>query len=194
MTTETKKCSVCGKECKNLGAHMRKHESGVKDAVKSDISPLDVKMDQVIAGLNTMAAALAKLVEMQPHGVMPVATSPTTSSYIPKLEDETHPESYVPPKFRQIVNDILSPEFGIRVLDFVDRTDFQLDIFVPDRFSSLSADEKKQGIKDVRTRIVPRALGENGVREWCELVKRNLAKYYGKEGIQSPFKNQQEAL
>lgn len=159
--------------------------------------PLDVlssKMDKMVEGLNSVSGALVKLVEMQTKAEKAVDKEISDrldkgvgTVFTPKLEDETYPESYMPPKFRKVVDTILSPEFGARVIDFPDRTDFQLDIFVPDRFSSVPLDERRNGVKDIRTRIITRALGENGVREWCELIRKNLNRFFQKEGITPPF-------
>lgn len=156
-------------------------------------SKLSSKMDKMAEGLNSVGSAVLKLVEMQsyPVAVSPigstVSNTPVRDTFTPKLEDKTYPKSYTPPKFRKIVDTILSEEFGVRVMDFEDRTEFQVDIVVPDKFSSVSKEDKEKGVEDIRSRIIPRALGENGVREWCELIRRNLNKFYQKEGVQSPF-------
>lgn len=114
------------------------------------------------------------------------------NSFDPKMEDETYPSAYMPPKFRKIVDEVLSPQFDARVVDFEDRTDFQFDVMVPEKYSSVSKSERDQGVKDIRTRIIPRAMGENGVREWCTLIRKNLARFYAQEGVKSPFTNVEE--
>ncbi len=188
---ENKKCEVCGKEFKNLGAHMKAHEEKEKEKeiefVQDSVVPVEVsisnKLNTVINGINTLAGAISKLVEMQSVKKEEVKEE----KFIPKMEDETYPDSYMPKKYREIVDTVLSTEFDARIIDFTDRTEFQLDIFVPDRFSSLSKEDREKKIKDIRTRIIPRALGENGVREWCQLIRNNLTKYYQKKGIAVPF-------
>ena len=104
--------------------------------------------------------------------------------------DETYPDGYMPPKFRKIVDEILSSEFGARIIDFDDRTDFQLDIIVPEQYSSVSRLDREKGVKDIRSRTIPRALGENGVRDWCALIRKNLNRFYQHEGVKSPFVTQ----
>lgn len=200
MAKEIVKCEVCGKECKNLGVHMRKHKNeeigtppkGTGDFPeigKSNVGaddPLVDKMDSVIKGLNSVASAVNKLIEMQ-TAIPSTVIAQKEKVFNPKLEDETYPSDYIPPRFRKIVDEILSTDFGLRVVDFPDRTDMQIDIIVPDKFSSVSEQDKEKGIKDIRSRIMTRSLGENGVKEWCMLVRKNLNRYYQREGVQSPF-------
>lgn len=156
----------------------------------------DDKMDVLLAGnqkivdgLNTLATVLTKFVENSPViGKEEVGKSTQSPAHTdPELLDETRPNSYVPPRYRQIVDQVLSPDFGIRVHDFEDRTEFMIDIIVPEQYSSMSKKEKDSGAKDIRSRVIPRAMGENGVKSWCETIRTNLNKYYGASGVQSPF-------
>ena len=175
-----------------FGMNIKKNGDSEVPEQNSVFIDLSSKMDKMVEGLNSVGSAVLKLVEIQSHSTTVSPVSSTTSvpdQFTPKLDDETYPKSYIPPKFRKIVDTILSEEFGLRVFDFEDRTDFQIDVTVPERFSSVSKEDKEKGVQDIRTRIIPRALGENGVREWCELIRRNLNKFYQKEGVQSPFKS-----
>ena len=159
---------------------------------------LSTKMDSMISGLNTVAAALGKLVELQTVTKIEtghfagtekdnVGAAVAAATFNPKLDDETYPSDYIPPKFRKIVDDVLSKDFGIQLVDFADRTDFQVSIIVPEKYSSVAKEDRIKGVQDIRSRIIPRALGENGVREWCTLIRNNLSRFYSKEGVQSPF-------
>lgn len=152
---------------------------------------VEQKIDQVIGGINVLAAAVGKLVDMQSSNsaAKEATTASSDQKFNPKMEDSTYPQVYIPPKYRQLVDDILSPEFGISVTDFDDRTDFQIHVIVPEKYSSISPDDRKKGIQDIRSRMIPRSLGENGVREWVTLIRQNLNKYYTKEGKASPFQN-----
>jgi len=185
------------KEKLRLAREKAKLEKEKTPVVNSDLS---VKMDSMIAGLNTVAGALGKLVDLQTSSKVETghfvgSDNPTKDGLIavvpfnPKLDDETYPNDYIPPKFRKIVDDILSKDFGLQIVDFPDRTDFQVNIIVPDKYSSVSKDDRMKGVQDIRSRIVPRSLGENGIREWCTLIRANLSKFYNKEGVQSPFNN-----
>lgn len=143
------------------------------------------------AKIDILIGAVGKLVELQ-QGVIiansvDVSENVQTKTFTPHLDDDTYPKDYLPPKFRKIVNEILAPEFGARVVDFEDRTDFQFDVMVPEKYSSVTKEDRAKGVEDIRTRVIPRALGENGVREWCQLIRKNLSKYYTNEGKASPF-------
>ena len=162
--------------------------------VDSGIAELSNKMDSVIGGLSIVGNALSKLVELQTEEKKSNnedhagQTQPNvTKKFVPKMDDETYPQQYVPPKYRQIVTELLSEEFGITVTDFEDRTDFQVNIVVPEKYSSVSKEDREKGVEDIRSRMIPRALGENGVREWCSLIRQNLNKYYTQSGHASPF-------
>lgn len=179
-----------------------KKEKKNKKEESSEMSALTEQMTAVIGGLNSVAGAVAKLVELQTAdknpaivsvsnaGISPSNVSPTRT-FDPKMDDETYPNKYIPPKYRQLVNEILSSEFGLDITDFDDRTDFQIHIIVPEKYSSVTPEDRKKGIQDIRSRMIPRSLGENGVREWCNLVRQNLNKYYTREGVASPFSNNQ---
>lgn len=188
---ELKKCDVCNKEFKNLEVHMRKHDSIAKKPTET----VEVKLDAVISAVNTLAGAVGKLVEIQTaekNQPSEIAATKSTEKFHPPMDDATYPSSYIPPKFRQIVDEVLSPEFGIHIEDFPNTTDFQFNVVVPEKYSSVIPQDKEKGVRDIRSRIIPRALGENGVREWCVLIRNNLNKYYSKEGIGSPFSNNQD--
>jgi hypothetical protein len=99
------------------------------------------------------------------------------------------PTGYVPENYRKIVDEILTPEFGLDCKEFNDSMDFRIDIIVPDKFNSLTLQEKQNGIKDIRSKVISRTLGENGVRDWVQKVRENLNKFYASSGVQSPFTN-----
>jgi len=161
-----------------------------KEAAKKN-GDLGVKMDQMISGLNTVGGALEKLIDLQTVGAEKVAPQEETKEkFNPKLDDETYPQDeYIPKNYRKIVDDLLSDEFGIKITDFDDRTDFQFAIIVPEKYSSVTPEDKAKGVEDIRSRMIPRSLGENGVKEWCKLIRQNLNKHYSEEGMQSPFTN-----
>lgn len=187
------KCEYCNKEFKNLGVHQKTcKEKPVNDKEPKETpetsNNLEKRVDELASNLNTLADAVSKLVKMQEQ---PTAQLKTTPEQEP-VKDETIDNSYLPPRYREIVDNILSPEFGAKVTDFEDRTDFQFTIIVPQKYSSLSKEQYEEMRGDIRSRIIPRGLGENGVRDWCKLVRTNLNKYYSKEGMQSPFTNSGE--
>jgi len=80
----------------------------------------------------------------------------------------------VPLDYRNIINDILNKDFGISVEPSSDRPMFTLRIVVPDKYSSLSEEEKKMMGADFRVKIVDYSSGANGVREYAELVYKSF--------------------
>lgn len=166
---------------------MKKEKKEKVAKIIEEVDPIDKKLDILIR-------AVSKLVELQTADKTKDKVKENTvgRSYTPHLDDDTYPKDYIPPKFRKIVDENLSPEFGARVVDFEDRTDFQFDIVVPEKYSSVTKEDREKGVQDIRTRIIPRALGENGVREWCQLIRKNLNRYYTNEGKASPFINSAE--
>ena len=151
------------------------------------LSKVEQQMEQMLGMMGGIVQRIEAIEskEIAPAKVVEAAVSDTAYS---KETDPTYPPSYIPAKWRQLVNDILTPEFGITVNDFEDRTDFQVNIIVPEEFSSLSKEEKTAGVKDIRSKVITRAMGENGVREWAQKVRVNLNRYFTKEGKASPFK------
>lgn len=169
-----------------------KKEKKAKVEKKSDISALSGKMDEMIGGLNILGGALTKLVELQTQDKKEDSNKQPseqmkTASFTPKIDDVTYPQQYVPAKYRAIVTELLSEEFGVTIVDFEDRTDFQVNIIVPEKYSSVTKEDRAKGVEDVRSRMVARSMGENGVREWCSLIRQNLNKYYTQSGKASPF-------
>ena len=187
------KCEKCGKEFKNLSVHQR--FCGIESGDKvNKVSLLDIfnrleTVVDVLSGFNERIENIEKVVEPEIIKAVPIITTgiAITPDYNPE-KDETYPKSYIPREYRKLVDEILSPEFGAQIDDQNFGLDFEIKVIVPDAFSSLTPKEKEQGIKDIRSRIIPRALGENGVRDWCNLIRNNLNKYFTQTGKASPFK------
>ncbi len=94
-----------------------------------------------------------------------------------------------PPRFREVIDEVLSSEFGLKCYTFRDNTDFQIDIQVPEKFTSMPKQERDPDFVDVRSKIINRALGETGVRDWAMKIRANLTKYFTSQGLASPFQN-----
>lgn len=179
----------------------------IRDAKNSKSSKKDEKDDssasnkEVIGQINALTDAVNKI----GNAVMSVAerveklegdkteeTPLNTNDDYDTETDETINSTPVPKKFREIVDNVLSPDFGIVVEDSEDGMDFSFTLVVPKKYSSLSKEEIAAKKQDLRSIKIPRAKGENGVREWCKLVRQNLNRYYTKEGVKSPFNNEIE--
>ncbi len=186
------------KEEKKAIKEAKKQEKEAKKNVVDVSRPMTIEdlasgLVETNKNVATIANALAKMVEnVSPAGsshIKVAETAPETKEkFTPKLDDETYPQDYMPPAYRRTIDEVLSPEFGGRVVNFDDRTDFMIEIVVPKKYSSVPKEEQDKGVEDIRSKMVSRALGVNGVREWCELVRKNLAKFYAHTGTQSPFR------
>lgn len=81
----------------------------------------------------------------------------------------------IPEDYREIVDHVLNKNFGIQVIPRSDSPHFELIIVVPDKYSSISAEQKKALGADLRPKVLNYAEGLNGVREWAEKVYENLS-------------------
>lgn len=106
-------------------------------------------------------------------------------------EDTTLAEMKIHPKHRSIVDEILGEQFQAwESYEGTNSTHFLFNIQVPTKLSSMPQKDREQGRElDIRTKAISNAEGENGVREWCKLVRKNLNKFYSENAIPSPFKS-----
>jgi len=100
---------------------------------------------------------------------------------VEEVKDEAKPvtiEEYnkypVPLDYRNIVDTVLNPEFGLSVEPATDRPMFTLRIVVPEKYSNLNAEEKRMLGADFRIKVIDYASGANGVREYAELVFKSF--------------------
>ena len=153
---------------------------------------LEGKIDKMADAIGSLVQGVSTLIDLQTAEKKvqeaPEVIKDDKKEYNTEEDETVKSDSYVPPKFREIVDTMLSPDFGIDVQDFDDRTDFLFTVIVPEEYSSLDAKSKELKVKDLRSKMIPRAKGENGVREWVELIRKNLNKYFTQEGVASPFK------
>lgn len=172
-----------------------KKEKKAEKKKKSNPPKLHEKIDalldtnhQIVAGLNTLATAVSALADRN-QSIASAPADVTIKKEVPSphMLDETRPTEYIPPSWRKIVDETLSPEFGIRIKEFDNTTDFMVDIIVPEKYSSLTPKEKELGVRDIRSRMISRSAGENGIRDWCKLIRSNLSKFYGAAGVGNPF-------
>ena len=198
------KCNKCEGEFKNLGVHerfcgtkdkdvtdeiMKPTKTISKDKVVKDENPSSKSSDdKILSAVNNLAKLVENLagrvenIEEKREKIQETADK----QYIPEV-DETYPTQRQPSQYRRIVNEILTSEFDFDIED-VDPHNFRFAIYIPDRYSSLTESDKERGLKDVRSKIIPVIMGENGVTAWCKLVKQNLAKYFTQQGGLNPFK------
>ena len=196
MPFQIKKCEVCGEEKKNLSVHMRKHQTKDKpDVPKESLSVTPEWLKKVDDALNFVLGMKTDIDDLKKK------ISPTATDQIQKAIDEATPSVQMPPpnvivqggtpeykchpRHKQLADEILGSQFTVwESYDGVLSTHFQFNIKVPDVISPL-----KGQMPDIRTKAIMNAEGENGVRDWLMLVRKNLNKYYSENALQSPFVN-----
>ena len=80
----------------------------------------------------------------------------------------------IPLEYRQLVDNILNKSFGIRIVPRSDAPLFEFIIVVPEKYSSLTPNQKELMNEDLRIKVLSYADGVNGVRLWCETVYNNF--------------------
>lgn len=78
----------------------------------------------------------------------------------------------VPVDLLKAAKDILGEKFTFECDALKDRPAFMFTVIVPKEYST-------SDVEDKRSRVIDNALGANGVREWCTLVKANVIKTLG---------------
>ena len=109
-------------------------------------------------------------------------------AYTPE-SDVTLSSKRIAPKHRIIVDGVLGKQFAAwETYNEVDSTHFFFHVQVPEGLSSIPQRDRNFNIgSDIRSKAIPNADGENGVRQWCLLIRKNLNQFYTQNGIRSPF-------
>lgn len=173
-----------------LLSEFRKLQTDVANLSSSGVSPSSPDSDK---RFELLAESISKINEeikqLKDRPVESVKTD-SISSPLSIKHSSYKPKGYVPQAYRQICDEVLSPEFGFDCIENTHNLDFEIQIIVPHEYSSLTEQEKLAGVQDIRSRVISRALGENGVREWCIKVRNNLNQFFTRAGVKSPFNSQ----
>jgi len=159
-TTYTKSADVVSKqEFSALASNVEKLVGVVSD--------LASKQESYLQPANTTSAVF---------GIGGEVKNPLVS---PKVEmsgkDAGADETPVPPKWRQLVNEILGEDFGVKVNYPESGSGFLFTIIVPREKSNATKEHWEMFKNDLRTRSISGNEGSDGVRKWVELVKKNLS-------------------
>jgi len=130
--------------------------------------------------------------DKQPHGLQP-DTPPTKpvaqATATPDLDAEiaakeqklkdlndqlSGKKQYCPPDILAIVHEVLGTEFTAVVKARTDSPHFDLDILVPEAYSSFTKEQKEMLHDDHRVIVIANADGLNGVRKYCEGVRDEI--------------------
>lgn len=90
------------------------------------------------------------------------------------LEAEQPDKSPVPPKWRAIVDEVLGTDFGINIVYPDQGSGFLFKVIVPKEKSNAAKDYLEMYKVDVRTKAVSYQDGIEGVKQFCERIKKNL--------------------
>ena len=81
----------------------------------------------------------------------------------------------IPQDYREIVNNVLNRSFGIEITPRSDAPLFEFVVIVPEKYSTMTPDQKEMMKRDIRLKVINYAEGINGVRSWCELVYNSFS-------------------
>lgn len=91
-----------------------------------------------------------------------------------EVKKEEPKEYPVPMDYRDAVDTILNPSFGIRITPSRDLPQFEFAIIVPKEYSNAPKAYWEMYHEDVRPRMINYADGLNGVTDWCGRVFNNF--------------------
>lgn len=129
-----------------------------------------IVLDEV---LKTLQAVQSRLDALEKPGSRELPVMPVTET-IPERATLTESEFPVPFEYRETVETILNKEFGIDIEYQTDTSAFVFTIQVPQKYSNAGAPHWETYKEDNRSKVIPNALGLNGVREWTQKVYENL--------------------
>ena len=76
----------------------------------------------------------------------------------------------IPLEYRQIVDSVLNRSFGIRIVPRSDSPHFEFVVVVPEKYSTMTPDQRQMLGEDIRLKVINYAEGINGVRTYCENI------------------------
>lgn len=116
--------------------------------------------------LNKLLKELETRVKVLENASLEVPVVHKIEPAMPAIQDPNNPP--VPPVYRKMVDDILNYRFGIKI-DYQPNA-FSFTVIVPKEYSTLTEEELRMVGADLRSRTISYADGENGVRDWLNLV------------------------
>lgn len=125
-----------------------------------------------VASLEEGQAEILKILreDRESRASVKVASTKTESVTVTRELPPTPNQFPVPMEYRDLVGTILNKDFGINLEPLSDSPAFQFTIVVPEKYSQLTAEQKKTFGADMRSKVITYAQGVNGVKEWVERV------------------------
>jgi len=137
----------------------------VNDLVEKQANPIITTTDSGLPG----TADLRKIKESTKIETIPKSPKPTEEEIAGGIE-----KIPVPPQWRKMVDELLGMDFGIDVVYPQSGSGFLFKIIVPTEKSNMSRDYKEFYKVDIRTKAINYNEGVDGIRKFCEGVKKNL--------------------
>jgi len=145
---------------KELEKKVNKQEDSLTKVVK-----------EMTKAIDTLTKTMDKN-ERVPIAVQPIVPNETAPPTTTAPEQIATP---IPEDYRHIVNTVLNRSFGIKIVPRSNEPRFDITIVVPEQYSILSADEKKEVGVDLRSKVLNYADGVNGLRQWTNLMYNNFS-------------------
>lgn len=157
-------------------AKISKEDKDAKDMLNAGMTNNYTEPDPRYAtkeDLNRINSSLERLTDI-------LTTKPPETSEPVSLPSnivaEKPDQSPVPPKWRAIVDEVLGTDFGINVVYPDQGSGFLFKIIVPKEKSNAAKDYLEMYKVDIRTKAISYQDGIEGVKQFCERVKKNLQK------------------
>jgi len=168
-----------------------------KHTIREDMLKLEIEMRKEMDGLVEIMQSIAKTVNDLAHkqanpiviertvpeikgtaDMSRIKESTPIQSPITKPTDEEIAGGIekipVPPAWRKMVDELLGMDFGIDVVYPQTGSGFLFKIIVPEEKSNMSKDYKEFYKVDIRTKSLNYNEGIEGIKKFCESVKKNL--------------------
>lgn len=139
--------------------------------IETNSSQVEHKLDLVLEALKDLKEAFNKPITSQAPSLMENRQLPKEQPKAPEPIN-TIP---IPAEFRQQVDSVLNKDFGIEIEGTGDPLSMLFTIVIPDKFSRLSLSQKEASMRDISPKVIDRALGINGIKEWCDKVYSTFA-------------------
>lgn len=138
--------------------------------------------DKLVGVVSELAKAVNDLKEAKQEikGTADMSKVKDSSPQIPavspniEIEENKSDKMPIPPTWRKLVDESLGMDFGIDVVYPQTGTGFLFKIIVPSEKSNMSKDYKEFYRVDIRTKALAPSEGIDGIRKFCEAVKKNL--------------------
>lgn len=130
------------------------------------------KKSKVEELLETLVARIEKLENTINKPI--TSQSESLKESAPQVESTPAALLDVPFEFRKEVDSILNRDFEVEIEKHLDAPLMTFTVIVPDKYSLITPSQREIMKRDIRPKVITTAGGVNEVREWSEMVFKNL--------------------